>query len=381
MIKSSLLILEDGTEFKGYSIGIKGITTGEIVFNTSMTGYQEIITDPSYSNQIITFTYPHIGNTGINKLDNESYKIHVSGIIVKNISLNSNHFRSNYTLSFYLNKNNIVGISNIDTRKLTRIIRNKGTQNGYIISEYKNNKFFFINKYKKNNFLKNFNFVKKVSTNKKYIWNKSSYLTKYNLKNKLVNLIYHIVVYDYGIKHNIMRMLVDRGCLLTVVPSKTSAEEVIKLNPDGVFLSNGPGDPLFCYYAISYINKIINKNIPIFGICLGHQLLALSHGAKIIKMKYGHHGSNHPVKNLNNNKIMITTQNHEFVVNIKNIPNTLKVTHISLFDNTIQGLHSNIKPAFSFQGHPEASPGPHDSSKLFDYFIKLIKNFYFKKIN
>ncbi|MGK2896825.1 MAG: glutamine-hydrolyzing carbamoyl-phosphate synthase small subunit [Candidatus Makana argininalis] len=379
MINSSLLILEDGTEFKGCSIGIKGTTTGEIVFNTSMTGYQEIITDPSYSNQIITFTYPHIGNTGINKLDNESYKIHISGIVVKNISLISSHFRSNYTLSYYLKKNNIVGISNIDTRKLTRIIRNKGTQHGYIVSEYKNKKFFLIKKNKKKNLLNtNIDVVKKVSTKNKYIWNQHSYLFKSNDKNKLFNFIYHIVVYDYGIKHNIMRMLVDRGCLLTVVPSKTSAEEIIKINPDGVFLSNGPGDPVLCCYSITYINKIINKNIPIFGICLGHQLLALSHGAKIIKMKYGHHGSNHPVKDLKTNKIMITTQNHGFTVNIKNIPKILDITHISLFDNTIQGLHNNIKPAFSFQGHPEASPGPHDSSKLFDYFIKLIKNYYFK---
>ncbi|MFI4846909.1 MAG: glutamine-hydrolyzing carbamoyl-phosphate synthase small subunit [Candidatus Makana argininalis] len=378
MINSSLLILEDGTEFKGCGIGIKGTTTGEIVFNTSMTGYQEIITDPSYSNQIITFTYPHIGNTGINILDNESHKIHISGIILKNISLISSHFRNYCTLSFYLKKNNIVGISNIDTRKLTRIIRKKGTQNGYIISDYKNKKYFLIKKYKKKKNKTNIDVVKKVSTKNKYIWNKSSYLFKNNDKKKIINFIYHIIVYDYGIKHNIMRMLVDRGCLLTVVPSKTSVEEVIKMKPDGVFLSNGPGDPSLCYYSKYYINKIINNNIPIFGICLGHQLLALSHGAKIIKMKYGHHGSNHPVKDLRNNKIMITTQNHGFTVNIKNIPNTLNITHISLFDNTIQGLHNNIKPAFSFQGHPEASPGPHDSSKLFDYFIKLIKNYSFK---
>ncbi|MFI4847412.1 MAG: glutamine-hydrolyzing carbamoyl-phosphate synthase small subunit [Candidatus Makana argininalis] len=378
MINSSLLILEDGTEFKGCSIGIKGTTTGEVVFNTSMTGYQEIITDPSYANQIITFTYPHIGNTGVNYLDHESYKIHISGIIIKNISLISSNFRSNFTLSEYLKKNNIIGISNIDTRKLTRIIRKKGTQNGYIISDYKNKKFYFINKYSLHSCLKPINVVKKVSIKNKYIWNKNSNLLKFNIKKRIVNLLYHIVIYDYGIKHNIMRMLVDRGCLLTVVPSKTSAEEVIKINPDGVFLSNGPGDPNLCYYAISYIKKIINKNIPLFGICLGHQLLALSHGAKIIKMKYGHHGSNHPVKDLKTKKIMITTQNHGFTVNIKNIPNTLKITHISLFDKTIQGLHSNIKPVFSFQGHPESSPGPHDSSKLFDYFIKLIKNYYFK---
>ncbi|MFI4853196.1 MAG: glutamine-hydrolyzing carbamoyl-phosphate synthase small subunit [Candidatus Makana argininalis] len=379
MINSSLLILEDGTEFKGCSIGIKGTTTGEVVFNTSMTGYQEIITDPSYSNQIITFTYPHIGNTGINKLDNESSKIHISGIIIKDISFISSHFRSNYTLSYYLKKNNIVGIGNIDTRRLTRIIRNKGTQHGCIISDYNNKKLYNIKKNKKNYFInKKIDVVKKVSTNTKYIWIKNSYVFNYHCKNKLINFIYHIVVYDYGIKHNILCMLVDRGCLLTVVPSKTSAEEIIKMKPDGVFLSNGPGDPLCCFYSISYINKFIKNNIPIFGICLGHQLLALSHGAKIIKMKYGHHGGNHPVKDLKTNKIMITTQNHGFTVNNNNIPKTLKITHISLFDNTIQGLHNNIKPVFSFQGHPEASPGPHDSSKLFDYFIKLIKNYYFK---
>ncbi|CAL4319921.1 Carbamoyl-phosphate synthase small chain [Buchnera aphidicola (Protaphis terricola)] len=371
MGQSAVLVLEDGTKFCGRYIGVKGITVGEIVFNTSITGYQEIITDPSYSNQIVTLTHPHIGNIGTNHNDEESSKIHIRGLIIRDISPISSNYRSEKNFSSYLKENNIIAISDIDTRKLTRILRMKGSQNGCIITDTKENYFIAHEKAKKCLSLQGLDLAKKVTTKKIYNWNKGSFTLhkKHNLQKK--NL-FHIIVYDFGVKRNILRMLVDRGCYLTVVPATTNIKTVLNLAPDGIFLSNGPGDPRPCNYAIKTIQYFLKINLPIFGICLGHQLLALASGANIIKMKFGHHGANHPVKELKTNRVMITSQNHSFTVDIKNIPNNISITHTSLFDGTLQGLRLKNKLAFSFQGHPEASPGPHDASSLFDHFIKLL---------
>ncbi|CAL4042261.1 Carbamoyl-phosphate synthase small chain [Buchnera aphidicola (Phyllaphis fagi)] len=371
MKKSALLVLEDGTIFQGKSIGYNGISIGEIVFNTAMTGYEEILTDPSYKNQIITFTYPHIGNTGINQHDTESHCIQVQGIIIRSISLVTSHYQSIYSLSEYLKNNNIVGISDIDTRKLTRILRNKGTQYGCIITDYN---FSLAYKYAKNiNQFKNIDLVKKISTKQIYHWKTKNQLIQNHNNNKKITL-FHVIVYDFGVKHNILRILSQKKCYLTIVPAYTSYQEVLNLQPDGIVLSNGPGDPRVCINAIKNIKKFIHINIPIFGICLGHQLLALANGAKIIKMKFGHHGSNHPVKNIKTNQVMITTQNHNFTVDNIDLPKNIKITHISLFDQTIQGIKIINKNAFSFQGHPEASPGPNDSELLFNQFIEYMKN-------
>jgi len=371
--KLAVLVLENGTIFHGRSIGVEGSSVGEIVFNTSMTGYQEILTDPSYSHQIITLTYPHIGNTGTNLSDNESNKIHIRGLIVRNISLIASNYNNQQNFVDYLKKNNIITITEIDTRKLTRILRKLGVLRGCI---YTLNTETYHSAYLKSiNFpgLKGIDLVKTVTTKKTYQWIKGTISQKksYNIVKK--NLIFHVVVYDFGVKINILRSLVDRGCYLTVVPATTPAEKVLKLFPDGIFLSNGPGDPEPCKYAIKAIKTILKKNIPIFGICLGHQLLALANNAKIIKMKCGHHGANHPVKQLLTNNVVITSQNHGFTIDANNLPSNIEVTHISLFDNTIQGLRIKNKLAFSFQGHPEASPGPHDSKPLFDIFIEQIK--------
>ncbi|WP_044010488.1 glutamine-hydrolyzing carbamoyl-phosphate synthase small subunit [Buchnera aphidicola] len=376
---SATLVLKDGTIFYGKSVGIQGETYGEIVFNTSMTGYQEILTDPSYSNQIITFTYPHIGNVGINKNDCESNVIHAKGLIVRDISsIYSNH-RSQMSLLNYLLNQKIIVISNIDTRKLTRILRTTGSQYGYITTKKIHS---IINVLKHINILDNpitnKDLVKQVSTKKFYIWKKNVNKQKNNniTNAKLKEKIWHVVVYDFGVKKNILNMLTHRNCYLTVIPADTSAEKVLQILPDGIFLSNGPGDPRSCTYALNAINAFLKINIPIFGICLGHQLLALASGAKIIKMKFGHHGSNHPVKELKSNTVMITSQNHNYTVDTNNLPKNINITHISLFDGSIQGLQRNDKHAFSFQGHPEASPGPHDSMILFDKFIKLMKKSY-----
>ncbi|MXP56474.1 glutamine-hydrolyzing carbamoyl-phosphate synthase small subunit [Pantoea sp. Mhis] len=372
MSKSALLVMEDGTRFHGQAIGVTGFTVGEVVFNTSMTGYQEIVTDPSYSHQIVTLTYPHIGNVGINATDAESSQIHVRGLIVRDLSLATSNFRSEESFSSYLQRNNIIGISNVDTRKLTRLLRTKGTQNGCIISGNDSNISLALKNLQEFSGLQGVDLVKEVTTTKYYIWQTGSSAFKGEEK-QIIKLLFNVVVYDYGIKRNILRMLVDRGCRLIVVPAQTTAEDVLKLNPDGIFLSNGPGDPKSCDYAIKAIKILLNTNIPIFGICLGHQLLALANGAKIIKMKHGHHGANHPVKDLDNNIVIITAQNHNFTVDKSNLTtNHLRITHISLFDQTIQGIHCINKPAFSFQGHPESSPGPHDASMLFDHFIALI---------
>lgn len=377
-MKTALLLLEDGNQFYGKSIGANGNSIGEIVFNTSMTGYQEIITDPSYFQQIVALTYPNVGNVGVNEYDNESNHIQIAGLVIRNLTITPSNFRCTSSLSDYLIKKNIVGIANIDTRKLTRIIRKTGIQYACIFAHNALNIETAL--YKAHKLLKSSrkHISYKVNTSDQYIWNQGTYWNKHAIFPivRLTKYPYHIVVYDFGIKYNIMRILVDYGCILTVVPGHTTAKKVINMNPDGIFLSNGPGDPNTYIYAINIIKIFLNKtNIPIFGICLGYQLLALASGAKIEKMKFGHHGSNHPVKDVENDKVMITAQNHNFVVDIKTLPNTLKITHISLFDNTLQGIRHLNKPAFGFQGHPEASPGPHDAVSFFNDFIRLITQY------
>ena len=376
MTQPALLVLEDGTIFRGTAIGAEGQSVGEVVFNTSMTGYQEIITDPSYAEQIVTLTYPHIGNYGTNSEDEENGKIWAKGLVIRDLPLLASNFRSEQDLSSYLKANNIVGIADIDTRKLTRILRDKGAQNGCIIAlgEGAGDS---IDEAKAllaaQDFpgLKGMDLAKVVTCDEIHQWTTGSWTLGEGYK-ELENERFHVVAYDFGIKRNISRMLVDRGCRLTVVPAQTSAEEVLALNPDGIFLSNGPGDPAPCIYAIEAIKAFLETDIPIFGICLGHQLLALASGAQTVKMKFGHHGGNHPVQDLETGKVMITAQNHGFAADEATLPSNIKATHKSLFDGTLQGIHLTDKPAFSFQGHPEASPGPHDAAPLFDHFIELM---------
>ncbi|MGR6841412.1 glutamine-hydrolyzing carbamoyl-phosphate synthase small subunit [Aliivibrio wodanis] len=375
MSKSALLVLEDGTVFRGQSIGADGSAVGEVVFNTSMTGYQEILTDPSYSQQIVTLTYPHIGNTGINSEDEESSSIHAQGLVIRDLPLLASNFRSEQTLSEYLKSQNIVGIADIDTRKLTRILREKGAQNGCIVAGNNLDEAFALAQAKEFPGLKGMDLAKEVTTSEAYQWKQGSWTLTGGLPEEKADseLPFHVVAYDFGAKRNILRMLVDRGCRLTVVPAQTSAEEVLAMNPDGVFLSNGPGDPAPCTYAIEATKVFLEKGLPIFGICLGHQILALASGAQTVKMKFGHHGANHPVKDLDRDVVMITAQNHGFAVDEETLPENLRATHKSLFDGTLQGIHRTDKPAFSFQGHPEASPGPHDAAPLFNHFIELIQ--------
>ncbi|KDM90493.1 glutamine-hydrolyzing carbamoyl-phosphate synthase small subunit [Photobacterium galatheae] len=375
MSKSALLVLEDGTVFHGVSIGADGSAVGEVVFNTSMTGYQEILTDPSYSQQIVTLTYPHIGNTGTNSEDEESTSIHAQGLVIRDLPLIASNFRSQQTLSDYLKSQNIVGIADIDTRKLTRLLREKGAQNGCIMAGDNLDPALALEKAKAFPGLKGMDLAKVVTTQESYSWTQGSWTLENGLPEAkdASELPYHVVAYDFGAKRNILRMLVDRGCRLTVVPAETSAEEVLAMNPDGVFLSNGPGDPEPCTYAIEATQTFLDKGLPIFGICLGHQILALASGAKTVKMKFGHHGANHPVKDLERDVVMITSQNHGFAADEETLPDNLRATHKSLFDGSLQGIHRTDKPAFSFQGHPEASPGPHDAAPLFDHFIELIK--------
>lgn len=378
MSHSALLVLEDGSVFKGTAIGASGVSVGEVVFNTSMTGYQEILTDPSYAEQIVTLTYPHIGNTGINSEDCESTKIWAKGLIIRDLPLMASNFRSEQSLSQYLEDNNILAIADIDTRRLTRILRDKGAQNGCIIAtnvldEVDLDQSLALNKAKAFGGLKGVDLAKEVTCDKAYAWTEGSWVLGQGYQTEFATAKFHVVAYDFGVKHNILRMLVDRGCRLTVVPAQTSAKEVLALNPDGVFLSNGPGDPEPCDYAIEAIKQLLDTNIPIFGICLGHQLLALASGAKTVKMKFGHHGANHPVKDIQGKRVMITSQNHGFAVDESNLPANLEVTHVSLFDKSLQGIHRTDKPAFSFQGHPEASPGPHDAAPLFNHFIELMQ--------
>jgi len=367
--KTAILALEDGKYFLGESIGSFGETVGEVVFNTAMTGYQEILTDPSYSHQIVALTYPHIGNTGINIVDQESSGIYASGLIIRDLPLAHSNWRSELSLENYLSSNNIVAISNIDTRALTRHLRINGALKGCILAADKIVPEDAIQKAKDFLGLKNMDLAKVVSTSKTYSFNQGSFdLEKSNFNNNTSK--FKVAVYDYGIKKNILRMLADRGCELTVFNAKTSADELLAMKPDGVFLSNGPGDPEPCDYAIKNIQKLLQHEVPIFGICLGHQLLALACGAKTEKMKFGHHGANHPVQELRSHSVLITSQNHGFSVSEDSLPKSIEVTHRSLFDKTIQGIKIKNKSAYSFQGHPEASPGPHDVSMLFDEFIK-----------
>ncbi|MDX1303291.1 glutamine-hydrolyzing carbamoyl-phosphate synthase small subunit [Photobacterium sp.] len=375
MSKSALLVLEDGTVFRGVSIGADGSAVGEVVFNTSMTGYQEILTDPSYSQQIVTLTYPHIGNTGTNSEDEESSSIHAQGLVIRDLPLLASNFRNELSLSDYLKSQNIVGIADIDTRKLTRILREKGAQNGCIMAGDNLDEALALAKAKAFPGLKGMDLAKEVTTAETYQWKQGSWTLLNGLPEAKDDseLPYHVVAYDFGAKRNILRMLVDRGCRLTVVPAQTPADEVLAMNPDGVFLSNGPGDPEPCTYAIDATKIFLDKGLPIFGICLGHQILALASGANTVKMKFGHHGANHPVKDIDRDVVMITSQNHGFAADEATLPDNLRATHKSLFDGSLQGIHRIDKPAFSFQGHPEASPGPHDAAPLFDHFIELIK--------
>ena len=373
MSRPAILALEDGSIFKGVAIGADGQSSGEVVFNTSMTGYQEILTDPSYCRQIVTLTYPHIGNVGANKEDEESSKTWVSGLVIRDLPLVASNFRSEKSLDEYLKENNIVGIADIDTRRLTRILREKGSLNGCIMAgEIDEEKALADAKAFPG--LKGMDLAKEVTVSEAYEWRSSTWeLGKGHVEKTDEELPHHVVAYDFGVKSNILRMLVERGCRLTVVPAQTPAEDVLALNPDGVFLSNGPGDPEPCDYAISAIQEICKTDLPIFGICLGHQLLALASGAQTEKMKFGHHGANHPVQDLDSKHVMITSQNHGFAVAEDTMPDTLRATHKSLFDGSLQGIERTDRPAFSFQGHPEASPGPHDVAPLFDKFIEQIE--------
>ncbi|MCG8317233.1 MAG: glutamine-hydrolyzing carbamoyl-phosphate synthase small subunit [Pseudomonadales bacterium] len=372
MSKPAILALEDGTIFRGISIGADGQSVGEVVFNTALTGYQEILTDPSYANQMVTLTYPHIGNTGVTEEDEESTSIWAMGLIIRDLPLLSSNWRQQQSLDEYLREKNILGIADIDTRKLTRILREKGAQNGCLMAGDAIDEEAALLAAKGFAGLKGMDLAKEVTVKETYQWNSGSWDIEKGFQARETEKPYKVVAYDFGVKRNILRMLVDRGCDLTVVPAQTPASEVLAMNPDGIFLSNGPGDPEPCDYAISAIKAILETDIPVFGICLGHQLLALASGAKSIKMKFGHHGANHPVQNLDDKTVLITSQNHGFAVDEATLPDNLRATHRSLFDNSLQGIHRTDKPAFSFQGHPEASPGPHDASPLFDHFIELM---------
>ena len=374
MSSPAILVLEDGSVFKGLAIGADGSSVGEVVFNTAMSGYQEILTDPSYARQIVTLTYPHIGNTGTNSEDEESTNIWAAGLVIRDLPLLASNYRNEQGLSDYLKSRNIVGIADIDTRRLTRILREKGAQNGCIMAGDGIDEAEALAQAKGFAGLKGMDLAKEVTTAETYSWTEGSWVLGEGHSQKTDDeLPWHVVAYDYGVKRNILRMLVDRGCRLTVVPAKTPAADVLAMNPDGIFLSNGPGDPEPCDYAIEAIGQILQTDIPVFGICLGHQLLALASGASTVKMKFGHHGANHPVQNIDDGTVLITSQNHGFAADESSLPETLRVTHKSLFDGSLQGIHRTDKPAFSFQGHPEASPGPHDAAPLFDHFIELIE--------
>jgi carbamoyl-phosphate synthase small subunit len=373
----ALLALQDGSVFIGESIGIAGQTVGEVVFNTAITGYQEILTDPSYARQIVTLTYPHIGNVGTNDDDEESSHVHASGLVVRDVPPIASSWRMQKTLPDYLIKNKVVAIAGIDTRRLTRILREKGAQNGCIMAGDNLDEEAAVAAAKEFAGLKGMDLAKVVTTGQPYEWAQGTWSLERGMPEAPhpidEKLPYHVVAYDFGVKRNILRMLVDRGCRLTVVPAQTPASEVLKLNPDGVFLSNGPGDPEPCDYAIEAIQQLAQTGRPMFGICLGHQLLALASGAKTVKMKFGHHGANHPVQDIKTQRVMITSQNHGFAVDEASLPANLEMTHRSLFDGSLQGVARTDIPAFSFQGHPEASPGPHDVAPLFDQFVDTIK--------
>jgi len=369
-INPAILVLADGTVFRGIAIGASGSSVGEVVFNTSMTGYQEILTDPSYCKQIVTLTYPHVGNVGCNPEDVESRQVFASGLIIRDLSMTVSNFRSTQSLPEYLQANNVVAIAGIDTRKLTRILRSKGAQNGCIATG--ENVEAALAQAKGFAGLAGMDLAQVVTCEQPY----ESLQCEWKLGagyRDLAAAKFHVVAYDFGVKRNILRMLAQRGCRITVVPAKTSAADVLAMNPDGVFLSNGPGDPEPCDYAIAATQTFLAKNIPLFGICLGHQILGLAAGAKTVKMKFGHRGANHPVQDVQTKQVMITSQNHGFAVDAATLPANARVTHISLFDGTLQGFELTDKPAFCFQGHPEASPGPHDVDALFDKFVALME--------
>ena len=375
---SAILALEDGTVFIGNSIGAQGTTVGEVVFNTSLTGYQEILTDPSYCQQIVTLTYPHIGNYGVNSEDVEADKIHAAGLIIKNLPLLASNFRSEQTLSEYLIAGNTVAIANIDTRKLTRLLRDQGAQNGAIVglaageavTQAKIDEAVAAAKAAPS--MKGLDLAKVVTTDKSYAWTETEWKLGQGY-GKLEAPKFKVVAYDFGVKKNILRMLAERGCDVTVVPAQMPAKDVLAMNPDGVFLSNGPGDPAPCDYAIAAAQEIMAAKMPLFGICLGHQIMALASGAKTFKMQNSHHGANHPVKDLDSGRVSITSQNHGFAVEVESLPANTRATHISLFDGTLQGMERTDVPAFCFQGHPEASPGPNDIGYLFDRFTALME--------
>ena len=375
--RPAILVLADGTVFKGTSIGAEGISSGEVVFNTALTGYQEILTDPSYARQIVTLTYPHIGNVGVNDDDEESTEIWAAGLVIRDLPLLVSSFRSEQSLDDYLKARGIVGIADIDTRKLTRLLRSKGAQSGCLMAGDVNVEQALATAQEFVG-LKGMDLAKEVAVSKPYTWSEGSWQLASAIAQPVTSSAspksspYKVVAYDFGVKRNILRMLVDRDCELHVVPAQTPAAAVMAMAPDGVFLSNGPGDPEPCDYAIAAIQELLEAGIPLFGICLGHQLLALASGATTLKMKFGHHGANHPVQNLDDKTVLITSQNHCFAVDEQSLPDNLRATHRSLFDGSLQGIHRTDKPAFSFQGHPEASPGPHDAAPLFDHFFDLM---------
>lgn len=372
MTTPAILALEDGSIFRGVAIGATGQSIGEVVFNTSMTGYQEILTDPSYARQIVTLTYPHIGNTGTNAEDEESANIWAAGLVIRDLPLMASNWRNTQPLDAYLRAHNVVAIADIDTRRLTRILREKGAQAGCIVAGDNIDEAAALVAAKGFPGLKGMDLAKEVTVKQAYDWTGSTWDLVEGNREKTGGE-FKVVAYDYGVKRNILRMLVERGCELTVVPAQTPAKDVLAMSPDGVFLSNGPGDPEPCDYAIAAIKEILTTDVPVFGICLGHQLLALASGAQTEKMKFGHHGANHPVQDLDSKVVMITSQNHGFAVAEENLPSNLRATHKSLFDGSLQGIERTDKQAFSFQGHPEASPGPHDVAPLFDRFIETMK--------
>ncbi len=369
----AILALEDGSIFKGLAIGATGTSVGEVVFNTAMSGYQEILTDPSYARQIVTLTYPHIGNTGTNAEDEESAAVWASGLVIRDLPLLASNYRNQEGLADYLRRRNIVAIAEIDTRRLTRILRKKGALSGCLMAGKMVDEVSALAQAQDFAGLKGMDLAKEVTAAQRYTWREGSWVMGAGCTDRAeADLPWHVVAYDFGVKRNILRMLVDYGCRLTVVPAQTPAADVLAMNPDGVFLSNGPGDPEPCGYAIEAIQSILGTDIPVFGICLGHQLLGLASGAATVKMKFGHHGANHPVKNLDEGTVLITSQNHGFAVDADSLPDNLRITHQSLFDGSVQGIHRTDKDAFGFQGHPEASPGPHDAAPLFKHFIDLI---------
>ena len=370
----AILVLEDGSVFHGQSIGVQGLTTGEVVFNTSMTGYQEILTDPSYSHQIVTLTYPHIGNVGVTAEDEESTAVHARGLVIRDLPLVHSNWRSEESLSDYLKRHNIVAIADIDTRKLTRILREKGAQRGCIIAAPEVDEALALESAKEAASLKGLDLAQLVSSDVAYDWTDSVWQLEPKENVQVNKPNFKVVAYDFGVKRNILRLLVESGCEVHVVPAKTPAAEVLAMSPDGVFLSNGPGDPEPCDYAIDAIKTILEKKVPTFGICLGHQLLALASGASTVKMKFGHHGANHPVQDLATQRVMITSQNHGFAVDADSLPDNLIATHVSLFDKSLQGIERTDCPAFGFQGHPEASPGPQDIVYLFERFTAMMQS-------